>query len=397
MADPIQLLSAAKAHKDLAHQIAAWRWLQQELSANRPEALKQFAELYRADPPPKPEASPTPAVDWLTPCRTLVREFEGCKLEAYPDPGTGGEPWTIGWGSTTLAGGIPVKRGDKITQAVADQLLDAELTRVRAQVVKLLPMATHWSAARQAALVSFTYNVGAGALQDSTLRKRLLAGEDPATVVSQELPRWNKGGSGVMAGLVRRRAAEVALFTGGQAAPAPAGSVLLTVPYEYQNDNSSGAGHRECFSSSCAMVARFYGKVKSDDEYNRIRAKYGDTTDAAAQVRALETLGLKAAFHQRGDAATLERLLREGRPVPVGWLHKGPVSKPTGGHWSVLIGFDQQAFIHHDPNGEADLVNGGYVSTKVTAGKGVRYSRNNWLPRWEVEGRGTGWYLDVNG
>lgn len=59
MADPIQLLSAAKAHQDLAHQIAAWRWLQQDLSANRPEALAQFAELFRADPPAK-EPSPPP-------------------------------------------------------------------------------------------------------------------------------------------------------------------------------------------------------------------------------------------------------------------------------------------------------------------------------------------------
>lgn len=59
MSDPIQLLSATKAHRDLSHQIAAWRWLQQDLSANRPEALAQFAELFRADPPEK-DPSPSP-------------------------------------------------------------------------------------------------------------------------------------------------------------------------------------------------------------------------------------------------------------------------------------------------------------------------------------------------
>jgi hypothetical protein len=59
MADPIQLLSAARAHMNLAHQIAAWRWLQEDLSANRPEALAQFAELYRADPKAK-DPSPSP-------------------------------------------------------------------------------------------------------------------------------------------------------------------------------------------------------------------------------------------------------------------------------------------------------------------------------------------------
>lgn len=61
MADPIQLLSAAKAHDDLSHQIAAWRWLQQDLSANRPQALAQFAELFRADPKAK-DPSPSPGV-----------------------------------------------------------------------------------------------------------------------------------------------------------------------------------------------------------------------------------------------------------------------------------------------------------------------------------------------
>lgn len=57
MADPIQLVSAAKAYKELSHQTAAWRWLQEQ---QKPEVLAQFAELYRADPPIKPEASPSP-------------------------------------------------------------------------------------------------------------------------------------------------------------------------------------------------------------------------------------------------------------------------------------------------------------------------------------------------
>lgn len=56
MAD-IRLASAAKAYKELSHQLAAWNWLQEQ---QRPEVLAQFAELYRADPPVKPEASPSP-------------------------------------------------------------------------------------------------------------------------------------------------------------------------------------------------------------------------------------------------------------------------------------------------------------------------------------------------
>jgi GH24 family phage-related lysozyme (muramidase) len=212
MADPIQLVSAARAHKDLSHQNAAWHQLQQRLSTNDPEALREFAELFRADPPAK-EPSPSPGVDWLTPCLAIVKEFEGCKLKAYPDPGTGGDPWTIGWGST----GPGIGPGTVWTQQQADELLMTDLRQFHHGVMTALPMAADWNANRQAALTSFSYNVGIGALQESTLRKRLIRSEDPALVVREELPRWNKGGSGtVLFGLVRRRAAEVELFTGQQ-------------------------------------------------------------------------------------------------------------------------------------------------------------------------------------
>jgi hypothetical protein len=168
----------------------------------------------------------------------------------------------------------------------------------------------------------------------------------------------------------------------------------LPVPYEYQLDNLSGTGYRECFSSSCAMIAKFYGKVRSDDEYNKIRAKYGDSTDSAAQLRALMSLGLTPKFITNGNAKFLEAEINAGRPVAVGWLHKGPVSRPTGGgHYSVIIGYTKDTFIHNDPNGEADLLNGGYANH--TKGKAVAYSRKNWLPRWEVDGNGSGWCLSV--
>lgn len=216
MATPIQLLSAARAHKDLSHQISAWRQLQQRLSASDPGALEEFAELFRADPPVK-DPSPSPGVDWLTPCLPLVKEFEGCELEAYPDPGTGGDPWTIGWGHT----GPEVREGLTWTQQQADAALAADLREAHAGMLQALPMAAGYSGDRQAALTSWVFNVGAGAAADSTLRKRLAAGEDPATVVREELPRWNQGGNGVMPGLVRRRAAEVELFCRG-AAPAEA-------------------------------------------------------------------------------------------------------------------------------------------------------------------------------
>jgi len=156
-----------------------------------------------------------PDPQWLASARQIVAQFEGCVLTAYPDPGSGGDPWTIGYGHT----GPEVVAGAKITQAVAEGLLAEDLRLSAADVFRLLPMAGGWTAKRQAALISFSFNVGAKGLEFSTLRRRLLAGEDPDAVVKAELPRWSKAGSKVMEGLVRRRAAEVALFLAG--APTP--------------------------------------------------------------------------------------------------------------------------------------------------------------------------------
>jgi len=165
----------------------------------------------------------------------------------------------------------------------------------------------------------------------------------------------------------------------------------LPVRWQSQLDNASGAGYRECFSSSCAMLAMYWGKVVGDDAYNALRQLYGDTTSAEAQLKTLRHLGLRADFHTNGNPLALEREIDAGRPVAVGWLHKGGVKTPTGsGHWSVVIGYTEVAWVHNDPNGEASLVGGGYVNN--TKGGGVVYSRKNWNPRWMPHGEG-GWYL----
>ena len=168
----------------------------------------------------------------------------------------------------------------------------------------------------------------------------------------------------------------------------------LDVPYQSQNDNASGTGYRECFSSSCAMVAMYYGKIENDDAYNLVREKYGDSTDAQAQVRTLRSLGLEANFISNGSTNDLRDAIDAGRPVPVGWLHHGSSSAPSGGgHYSVVIGYTDGAWIMNDPNGEASLAAGGY--TKNMDGSNQSYSFKNWNPRWIVEGEGSGWFMDV--
>ena len=193
---------------------------------------------------------------------------------------------------------------------------------------------------------------------------------------------------------VLREFAEIFRAGSPAAAPPQRDGVLLTVPYEYQLDNASGTGWRECMSSSCAMIARFYGKISGDDAYIAIRKRYGDTTIQAAHVQALQSLGLKAQFVTNGSVKLLEEELSAGRPVAVGWLHHGPASNPRGGgHWTVAIGCTKDAIIHNDPNGEANIVSGGY--TNHSKGKGVSYSRKNWLPRWLPEGPSCGWAVLV--
>jgi hypothetical protein len=174
------------------------------------------------------------------------------------------------------------------------------------------------------------------------------------------------------------------------------------VPYFHQLDNKSGRGYRECFGSSAAMAAAFYGKVKTDDEYNRIRERFGDTTSVPAQIQALRSLGLHAEFRQDGDGSLVEAELAAGRPVLVGWLHHGDMSKGEPpmcdsygcGHWSVIVGFDKDDWIMHDPRGTPDIERGGHSSRY--GGKNVKVSRQAFKQRWEVEGSGTGWVILVD-
>jgi GH24 family phage-related lysozyme (muramidase) len=207
---PITLEQLFRFNRGLPHQLAAIAELQEDIAANG------YAVAMRRDRPwfaTWSQGGKQPDAIYLAPAERIIKTWEGCRLEAYPDPGSGGEPWTIGWGATRV-NGAAVRPGDKISQALADELLRAEIHHVAAELYKLVPAVKQYGANQQAALISWAYNVGLGAVKESTLRKRLLAGESGQVVVPQELPRWDKAGSRVLEGLRRRRAAEVELFTG---------------------------------------------------------------------------------------------------------------------------------------------------------------------------------------
>ncbi|MFZ0409143.1 MAG: lysozyme, partial [Cyanobium sp.] len=131
----------------------------------------------------------------------LIKEFEGCRLTSYVCPAG---VLTIGYGST----GPHVKEGLSITPKEAADLLAKDLSRFEDAVNDLVKVPMTQS--QFDALVSFAFNCGIGAFQESTLL-RLLNQEDYVAAAAQ-FDRWVKGPNGPLPGLVRRRDAEEAMF-----------------------------------------------------------------------------------------------------------------------------------------------------------------------------------------
>jgi hypothetical protein len=178
-------------------------------------------------------------------------------------------------------------------------------------------------------------------------------------------------------------------------------------PYFSQLDNASGQGYRECFSSAAAMVAATYRRVGTDDEYNQIRERFGPSTTVGAQIKTLKSLGLNVEFRIDGDAEMIEMEIEMGRPVLVGWLHKGDLSRGERpqcdssdcGHWSLITGYkgknsSDPRWVMQDPRGKPDLIQGGHSSH--AGGKQVEVRQSEFSPRWEVDGVGTGWVILVD-
>jgi lysozyme len=134
----------------------------------------------------------------------LTEQFEGLRLTAYPDPGTGGAPWTIGYGHT----GPDVHPGLTITQQQAENLLARDIQTASDAVNRLVKY--ELTQEEFDALVDFTYNCGAGNLQISTLLKKVNAGD--MVGASKEFAKWNLANGHVLQGLVNRRQAEMRLF-----------------------------------------------------------------------------------------------------------------------------------------------------------------------------------------
>ena len=174
------------------------------------------------------------------------------------------------------------------------------------------------------------------------------------------------------------------------------------VPYYNQLDSPTGYGYRECFDSAAAMVAAFYRTVQSQDAYRKVRRKHGDTTEVHSQVSALRSLGLDAEFRQNVRVEDIEIEIDAGRPLMVGWLHKGDFTKGNPavcdsnscGHWSVVVGYDKDNFIAMDPMGKPDMEHGSHDTTK--SGELIRMSRPAFYQRFLIESEASGWAIFID-
>lgn len=204
---PITFVQLFRYYKGLPHQSAAIAELEHDLESNG------YALAMRRDRPWFAMWSQDGKQTDLAPAIALIKDFEGCHLYAYPDPLSGGHPWTIGYGTTRYTDGSPVKRMDTITQNEADILLRLEIDRIanklRATVPHWLSMNDH----QRSALVSFAYNLGAdfvGSAGFETITRCLRERDWSAVPAAFEL--YRNPGTNVEAGLLRRRKAEGSLW-----------------------------------------------------------------------------------------------------------------------------------------------------------------------------------------
>jgi lysozyme len=179
---PVKLSDLFRYYKQLPHQMAAIVELETALLKVAPDAFNKdqpwFKTWSQAGKQPDQPA-------WFDPARKIVAKFEGCRLDPYLC--AAGVP-TQGYGRT---GSSITLSSAPITQVQADQWLAEDLQRFADGIHRLLPGSHLWGANQQAALISWAFNVGLGAVESSTLRKRLLAGEPGIMVVPQELLRWH--------------------------------------------------------------------------------------------------------------------------------------------------------------------------------------------------------------
>jgi len=264
--------------------------------------------------------------------RDLIKKHEGLRLKAYPDPGTGGAPWTIGYGHT---GGV--KRGDTITQLQADHYLDDDMAEAFACVDSLVTVSI--TDKQRGALCSFVFNVGCGAFKKSTLLRLLNAGD--YTGAAAQFPRWNKSAGNILPGLVRRRGEERALFLSGTDIPEPAfpqetemapflavaiPALISALPEFARIFNKPDVAERnvEAVVKASEIVMQATGATNVQEAVEKVQAspEIAETANEALRMNRAELMDTLERAWDKDEAsiAAARQFSREDRPIIGNWL-----------------------------------------------------------------------------
>jgi lysozyme len=136
----------------------------------------------------------------------LIKKFEGCKLKAYRCPAN---VLTIGYGNTFYENGDKVKEGDVITQERAESLAKFVIDQFAVTIAPFILQPLNDN--QFSACISLAYNIGTENFKKSSVFKKLNINPNDATI-ADSFRLWNKGGGKVLAGLVKRREAEIQLY-----------------------------------------------------------------------------------------------------------------------------------------------------------------------------------------
>jgi len=374
---PIRLVDAVRFTKNEPHQLAAWGWLESVLT---PAQLNEFALIFRAAPPTKPGIKAENSWDGVL---ALARSAGA----AYPE--LVAAQWQLESGGGRHPSGSNNYFGLKGKGSAHEtrEFVNGKWITITSEFLNFPDLAT---------CVQYLVDRWYKDYRDFKGVNNERSRDDAARALVRQGYATDPSYAEKLIALMNQHSPTAAL-TGPTPKPNP-----LRVPYYSQRDSGVfGQAMRMCYSSSCAMLVATLrpGAISgpnADDQYLQRVQTFGDTTDPTAQLRALRSYGITARFAQNAGWADIERQIGKGVPVPCGFLHHGPASKPTGGgHWLIVIGYTnlQQgggSVIVNDPFGEMDVANGTYISSK---GAGLAYSRKNWGPRWMVEGPGTGWAI----
>jgi GH24 family phage-related lysozyme (muramidase) len=200
---PVTLEQLFRFYRGLPHQASAIQILEQDLAVNGyAAAMRRDRAWFNIWSQDGKQAD-------LAAALKLIKDFEGCHLEAYPDPLSGGDPWTIGYGTTRYQDGRRVSPGDKINAIEADLLLRREVDRIAEKLRVTVPYWVQMADHQKCALISFAYNLGSsfyGTTGFETISRELR--EKDWAAVPDALLLYRNPGSNVEAGLKRRRIAE---------------------------------------------------------------------------------------------------------------------------------------------------------------------------------------------